>query len=115
MKTYAHQASKRRTLMGLTALGTNFAIGASTLVETCTEPDQGRPLHPAVATASGVDTITRARRRLIDRARSLCRRRDQPGRRLVGTSAMIKSRRTAPRSHRFEQSVSTRACTSRCV
>ena len=44
MKTDAHHASKRRTLIGLS----RARLGSlDALVEPRAKPDQGRPLHPA--------------------------------------------------------------------
>ena len=57
MKAHQHHLSKRRTLMGLTGL----AIGTSTLWSSVARSQTKvvRFILP-VATASGVDTITRA-------------------------------------------------------
>ena len=90
MQTNAHHASKRRTLIGLSGL----ALGTSTLWSNLalSQTKVVRFILP-VATASGVDTITRASSQALSAALGHpVVVENQPGAGgIVGTSAMIKS------------------------
>ena len=90
MKANAHHASKRRTLIGLSGL----ALGTSTLWSgiALSQTKVVRFILP-VATASGVDTITRASSQALSAALGHpVVVENQPGAGgIVGTSAMIKS------------------------
>ena len=90
MKTNAHDASKRRTLIGLGAFGLATVPLWSSIVQSQTKVV--RFILP-VATASGVDTITRASSQALSAALGHpVVVENQPGAGgIVGTAAMIKS------------------------
>ncbi len=95
MTTHTYHASKRRTLIGLSALGLGTsALGAFALWPSAA-PGQAKVVRfiLPVATASGVDTITRAASPALSAALGYpVVVENQPGAGgIVGTSAMVKS------------------------
>ena len=92
MTNHEHDTSKRRTLVGLTGL----ALGASAAIWSNIAQSQTKVVRfiLPVATASGVDTITRASSQALSTALGasvVVENQPGAGGGIVGTSAMIKS------------------------